>query len=265
MLKFILFCILLCFIGAGYAAYQYAGVMGVLGFLGLILLGLIALPIIFKLVLQKYLVGPLKEGLKTMFTHLEGAELEVHSVHKTIQPDYYTPEYEDDYYDEDDFDDEDEEEFSHEPFTPPELDWYEVELTITPAPPKDGEPEETWEVGMLQIVSPQNLQLADQFKKLKDESREDINEDDDEEDSSEWSRDIGRFWLYRDGDFKEVLIWDDAEEPDEEYYELTGPQRVKLEISVPQGAPRAKLITNFRDLIEFDLPVEEASRIIYQD
>lgn len=278
MIRIVLLCILLCIIGAGVAAYEYAGFMGVLGLIGVLIVGLIALPLILKLVFMKLIgdtVDALKDGINMMANHLKDAQFEIHSIQKTVQPDYYSPEYEEDYYDEDEFEEEEDEfedeeegyedERSEGPYIPPELDWYIVDLTVIPAPPEEGDKDAEWEVNLLTIVDPNLKQIGDYMKKLKDESQ--VEQEDDEEfylsEHQTWKRDIGRYWILRDGEFKEVLMWDEENEPDDEDCELVGKQRVKLEISVPKGSTRAKMTTNFRDLIEFDLPVDDPERVIY--
>ncbi|MEZ6045596.1 MAG: hypothetical protein R3C11_08470 [Planctomycetaceae bacterium] len=256
-----LFAVALCVtVILGVLCYQTWGISGVIGFCIAIIVGLILLPKLLWFLFKRWMSGIVLEGLKQGTQALKGAKVDIHQVRPIAQPDYYAQEK--DY------------SWDHDEEDPPVLDWYEIDLTITPLPPESEEEDlREWYVEFLEAADLNWKSPEEQFKALTSGEYEEEDYEEEEESKSGWSRRIHRYWLDQDGQLKEVTLnlysgQDEGEEMEEEEDEygfntreeepLEGEQRLRLEVSIPHGT-KEFLLTSSMHILS---PVQIPSRLI---
>ncbi|QDU81628.1 hypothetical protein Pla110_33710 [Polystyrenella longa] len=256
-MRFVLMClaIVLCLtVLLGVLAFQYGGMWGLLGFCGLIVLGLLFLPRILKFTFKRVVLGALKKGMDDVMSHLKDAEIEVHQITAIPTPDYYRPEYDDAL------------EFDG-PETTAGLDWYEMEITVRPQPPQAGKDPAKWYVERLLVTDPEWEGPQEMLEAFQTKSFDEIEDEalKDHDETANWSREISRYWVSRGETWREVdrnlYAEDDLEEdPEEDDFGVTdegalqGEQRLRVEISLPQGTQSFELRSMTQVLTEVTIP-----------
>ena len=247
-----LFAFFLCAVVVlGVLSFQYGGVWGLVGFCALVVACLFFLPALLKVGLKLAFVRMLRKGLEAVVDPLKGATTVVHEVRPIPEPDYYRPEWDPMYAPEDE--------------SPTPLEWYEVDITITPADSDEQEAAESegWQVASLMSADPKWKPMEVIIEEMTKGFDEEESDEDELSMDEFWTRGIHRYWIEHHGTSREVVLryyrneflYDDdytfspeVEEP------LHGEQRLRLEVSVPVGTREFLIATHQQALADVVVP-----------